>query len=95
MEISPEVERLNCRLSEPSYSAQYFLTVVPLPEVVEAHAVISVQSAPTCGEIVGVPAASTVTSTRSLLPRLSDDEVPVGSVPVTEVAEAVACVPER
>lgn len=61
-----------------------------------AQVAISVQSAPTCGLIVGVPAASTVAMMSSLLVRQSDERVPVGRVPVTEVPEAVsACEPER
>lgn len=69
--------------------------MTPLPLVVVDHVGMAVQSAPTCGEIVGVPAAATVAITRSLLLRLSDDDVPVGSVPVTEVELAVVDVPER
>lgn len=67
---------------------------MPLPEVVPACPVISVQSPPTCGEIIGVPAASTVAMMQSLFVRQSEDEVPVGRVPVTEVPAAVsACEP--
>jgi hypothetical protein len=90
-------ERLNWRSSVPSYSVQYFRTVEPLPLVVVDHAPpISFQSAPVLGEIVGVPAHSTVATIRSLRPALSFALVPVGSAGVAEVPEAVkACEPER
>lgn len=72
-------------------------TVEPLPLVVVDHAPpTSFQSAPVFGEIVGVPAHSTVAIIKSLLVRLSEAEVPVGSAGVADVPEAVrAAVPER
>jgi hypothetical protein len=70
--------------------------VEPLPLVVVASSAISVQSAPVLGEIVGVPAASTVAIITSLLARLSEAEVPVGRAGVALVPLAVsAAVPER
>lgn len=81
---------MNCRSSEPSYSAQYFRTVVAPPDVVVDQVAISVQSEGVLG-LGAVLAASTVAMIRSLLPLTSVAVVPVGSAGVTLVPVAVAC----
>jgi hypothetical protein len=64
--------------------------------VVDWSAVISVQSAPVLGEMVGVPAHSTVATITSLLLRLSLDDAPVGKAGVALVPLAVkAAEPDR
>lgn len=80
---------MNRGSTEPSYSVHHLPMVVAPPLVVVAQVPMGVQSADVLGEGVA-PAASTVAMMSSLLPRQSEERVPVGRAGVTEVAVAVA-----
>lgn len=81
---------MKARSIDPSNRHQYFLTVVPLPDVLPLNPVISVQSAGVLGAMaMALPTASTVAMMRSLRPLTSLAVVPVGRAGVTLVPLAV------